>query len=492
MSGQVLLGVEGLSVYAGAACLLRELSFALRAGEALTLLGESGAGKSLLAQAVMGNLPAALLPRGRVTLEGMASPTADTQARRARWGRGLALLPQEPALALDPLRRIEPQLAEVHALVRGCGGEQARREAARELDALGLSDAAQRHVWQVSGGMAQRAVAAMALAGGARVLLADEPTKGLDAYWRAHVVALLRGVLAEGGCVLTITHDLQVAQALGGRLMVLREGEVVEAGDAAQVLARPRHGYTRRLLAADPSHWPRHEPAARGAEVLRASALGRRFGDRVLFERLDLALHRSDRLVLQGASGTGKSTLGNVLLGLLPPTEGQVRRAPGLAPHALQKLYQDPVATFAPQATLEQSLRDVARLHRRDWRELRESLERLRVGEALLRRRPAQVSGGELQRVALARVLLAQPALIFADEPTSRLDPITQREALELLLEATDKLEAALVLVTHDESMARAVGTSALAFDAQGLRTAAPEPFKVLAASEPKCQPAPH
>lgn len=470
MSAPLLLGVEGLSVHAGRECLLRELSFGLRAGESLTLLGESGAGKSLLAQAVMGNLAEALRADGRVTLEGVTTPAAESNARRGRWGRGLALLPQEPALALDALRRIEPQLAEVHALVRGLPGAQARREAARELDALGLVEAARRHAWEISGGMAQRAVAAMALAGGARVLLADEPTKGLDAHWRAHVVAMLRGVRDEGGCVVTITHDLAVARALGGRLMVLREGEVVEDGDAAQVLAQPGDGYTRRLVAADPAHWPRRAAAGGGAEVLRTQGLGRRFGERVLFEDLALALHRGERLVLQGGSGTGKSTLGNVLLGLLPPSAGCVQRAPGLAPHAFQKLYQDPVATFAPRATLEQSLRDVLRLHRRDGRELRESLGRLGVSEALLRRRPGQVSGGELQRVALARVLLARPALLFADEPTSRLDLLTQQQALALLLDEIEHLGAALVLVTHDDGIAAAVGTRVLRFGDGGLQ----------------------
>jgi peptide/nickel transport system ATP-binding protein len=459
MTNSVLLAVEGLSIHAGSKPLLREVSFALRSGEALTLLGESGAGKSLLAQAVMGNLPAALRASGSVALDGIASRAADAQARRPRWGRTLALLPQEPAQALDPLMRVSPQLAEVHALVRGADAESANAAASRELDAAGLAGAARQYAWQLSGGMAQRAAAAIAMAGGARILLADEPTKGLDARWREHTVAMLQAVRREGGCVVVITHDLRVAKALGGQLLVLQAGEVVEHGEVHAVLAKPRHAFTRRLLAADPAHWPPRPAPAQGAAVLGAQGLSKRFAGQVLFEDIDLQLHAGDRLVVQGPSGTGKSTLGNVLLGLLPADRGELRRARNLAPTALQKLYQDPVASFAPRISLERSLRDVAQRHGRAWQTVLQRLERLGVPGNLLARRPAEVSGGELQRVALARVLAVRPALLFADEPTSRLDPVSQQEALAVLLDAVDESATALVLVTHDDDVAKAVGT---------------------------------
>lgn len=459
MSDAFLLAVEGLTVHVQQRCLLESISFALRAGETLTLVGESGAGKSLLAQAVMGNLDPALRAGGRVTLCGQTSRADDAAARRTRWGRQLALLPQEPALALDPLRHIGPQLSEVHALVQGRPAEEARAIAARELDSVGLGPAATRYPWQVSGGMAQRAAMAIAMAGGAQVLMVDEPTKGLDAHWCDHVITLLQSVQRAGGCVVTITHDLRVARALGGRVIVLREGRVVEQGEVSDVLEAPRHDFTRRLIAADPRHWAPRGAAPAGEVLLQATGLSKRFGAHKLFERLDLSVLRGERLVLQGPSGSGKSTLGNVLLGLMPPDTGTLQRAAGLDPQAFQKLYQDPVASFAPQVSLEQSLRDVVRLHRRRWQTVQALLDRLRVPESLLARRPASVSGGELQRVALARVLTVQPALVFADEPTSRLDPITQQDAMTVLLDAVDASGAALMLVTHDEGLAQSVGT---------------------------------
>uniref|UniRef100_UPI000D348D27 ABC transporter ATP-binding protein n=1 Tax=unclassified Variovorax TaxID=663243 RepID=UPI000D348D27 len=463
MSRSVLLAVDSLGVHAGARALLRGVSFSLRPGEVLTLLGESGAGKSLLAQVVMGNLPAALRASGTVTLDGAVTRAGDTRARRVHWGRALALLPQEPALALDPLMRIAPQLHESHALVRGAAFEAAQAAARADLARAGLADAARQYPWQLSGGMAQRAAAAVACAGGARILLADEPTKGLDAHWRDHTVAMLRQVQQGGGCVVVITHDLRVARSLGGQLIVLRAGEVVEQGGTAEVLANPRHAFTRRLLEADPAHWRRRPAAPAGAgaggALLTATGLSKRFGERALFENLDLQVRAGERFVVQGPSGTGKSTLGNVLLGLLPADRGVVRRAPGLAPTAFQKLYQDPAGSFAPRISLERSLRDAAALHRCAWPGVLRQLERLGVPAGLLARRPAQVSGGELQRVALARVLAVQPAWVFADEPTSRLDPVSQQEAMAAMLDVLDERGAALMLVTHDDDIAEAVAT---------------------------------
>ncbi|TAG46135.1 MAG: ABC transporter ATP-binding protein [Betaproteobacteria bacterium] len=462
MSRSVLLSVDDLSVRVGSTFLLRGVSFTLAAGESLTLLGESGAGKSLLAQAVMGNLPTSLLASGQVSINGDPTPAADGASRRPLWGRKIALLPQEPTLALNPLRRLAPQLSEVGQLVCGVDASAAQNDARQRLTSAGLAAAAEQFSWQLSGGMAQRAAMTIALAGGSRIVLADEPTKGLDSEWRDYTVAALQAVQHEGGCIAVITHDLRVARALGGRVAVLRAGEVVESGDTAQVLTHPQHEFTRALLAGEPSSWPRSVPPARGPVVATAEKITKSFGGRTLFEGLDVQLCAGDRKVIQGPSGCGKSTFGNVLLGLLTADAGRVTRAPGLAPTAFQKLYQDPVASFAPHVSLEQSLRDAATHFKASWQVVTRRLQRLNLPDSLLARKPHQVSGGELQRIALARVLLARPALVFADEPTSRLDAVSQREAISVLLEAINEIEAALVFVTHDDDLADAVSEQRL------------------------------
>lgn len=450
-----LLAVRDLSVYAGARPRVQGVHFELPAGQALTVLGESGSGKSLMAQAVMATLPPGLRADGEVRLQGR--PASQAQ-RRAAWGRALALLPQEPWAALDPTQRAWRQVAEVHRWLQGRGAAAAAQAAVADLQRLGLSAAAaRRYPHQLSGGMAQRVALAATLAGGAALVVADEPTKGLDPARRDQVVGLLQQVQAAGGAVLVITHDVAVARALGGQVLVMRDAEVLEQGHASDLLASPRHPYTRALLAADPARWPPRPPdraVPAGEPLVRADGVGLARGGQTLFDGLQLAIHAGQRWAVQGPSGAGKTSLGNLLLGLLPPQTGQVRRAPGLPALAFQKLYQDPLAAFAPLVPLRTTLHDLLRRHRLPAARLQAMCAALGLADALLERRPQDVSGGELQRLALARVLLLEPALLFADEPTSRLDPITQRDVLQQLQQQLDERGTALLLVTHDPAVA--------------------------------------
>jgi peptide/nickel transport system ATP-binding protein len=432
----------------------------LERGRPMTIVGESGSGKSLFAHAVMGTLAPELDVTGRMTIDGVAYDLADRRARRPLWGRTLALLPQEPVLALDPTMRVGAQVAE--------GAERwrtdragARSAAASLLNGLGLGRELAAYPHTLSGGMAQRIAFAAATIGGARVLIADEPSKGLDEAARTDLADLLLEQVRASGVLLTITHDLDLARTLGGDVMVMRAATVLERGPVEQVLSAPQHEYTQRLLDAEPARWV--HPCARrdapddGRPLAVGQGLTKRYGAKTLFEGVDLTVHRGERLALTGPSGSGKTTLGNILLRLAAPDEGTVQHAPELAGGRMQKLYQDPTHAFPARVPIGVGLSDVLRAHRQNPIRLQQLLSTLRLDPALLLRRPGQVSGGELQRIAIIRAALLDPVLLFADEPTSRLDLITQQETVACLLHQLEPAACALVLVTHDRPLADAI-----------------------------------
>lgn len=454
-----LLTVEHVSVHAGPHLIVQPTSLCLMPGCPLTIIGETGSGKSLLAQAIVGNLPETLSAGGRVGFGDFAEDAAQA-GRRALWGHGITVLPQEPWLSLDPTMRALPQVAETHRWVAGRDGTTAEDWARADLSSVGLAEAGAKYPFQLSGGMAQRLAFVTARAGGAPIVIADEPTKGLDAVRIGEVVDLLRKGIDDGGGLLTITHDVEVARRLGGEVAIMLRGEIVERGPAETVLTAPAHVYTQTLLAADPRHWPKRTgtrpneaPQAPVVELLDITAS--RGGHR-LFSALSLSMRPGEIVGVTGPSGCGKSSLGDVVLGLLRPDAGTVRRAAGPRT-AFQKLYQDPVAAFAPRQTLRRSLDEMVSLHGLAPARVPELMQRLRLHAALLDRRPGQVSGGELQRFSLLRVLLLKPALIVADEPSSRLDLITQKEMIDLLVDSADRDGCAVILISHDEALVDAV-----------------------------------
>jgi peptide/nickel transport system ATP-binding protein len=445
---------ETIHVHAHAAELVRGVSLAASPGEALTIVGETGSGKSLLAEAIMGTLPPTLRTSGRVTILGRSSSADDVAARRSLWGRHLSLLPQEPWLSLDPTMRVARQVREVRALVHGDDHPTAAGRADTLLRRLGLDNAAARFPFAISGGMAQRVTFAATRVGDAPILIVDEPTKGLDIALRDRLVSMLQSALTEGCTILTITHDLAVARALGGRIAVMLDGVFVEEGRTHDVLTAPQHAYTRRLIDAEPAHWQAFGASVSGAPAITATGLSKSFGQNKLFSNLDLTLAVGERVAITGPSGSGKTTLGNVMLGLVRPDAGHVERMAGISPHRFQKLYQDPPAAFPPSATLRTVLGDVLRRHGLAWGDVTHLMPRLKLGSHLLDRRPDEVSGGELQRFALLRALLVKPVALLADEPTSRLDPITQQETMAVLIDTTIEQQIALILVTHDPDIA--------------------------------------
>lgn len=459
------LTVSGLEIRAGDTAIVRDVAFTLSQGLPITLLGASGSGKSLVAHAIMGSLPDGLAARGIIKLDDQDLLASGAAQTRARWGRTIAILPQEPWLALDPTMQIEGQVGEVHRYLHGLGSAEASKSMRYDLAEVGLGDRTQAYPHELSGGMCQRAAIAVTHAAGASLLIADEPTKGLDAALRDGVVDRLRREVELGRLLLTITHDIEVAAALGGMIGVMLDGALVEFGTAAEVLGSPRHEYARALVGASPTRWPALALPAAGEPIVSAAGLSKRFGEKPLFAGLDIAVRRGEIVAIVGPSGCGKTTIGNILLGLVKPDRGEVQRSLGITATRFQKLYQDPPAAFAPHQTLRQSLGDLLRLHGLAWAQAEASMQRFGLGQELLDRRPSEVSGGELQRFAILRALLLDPVFLFADEATSRLDPVSQQEVFAILIEAVRERGLSLLMVTHETALAEKVGSRIVRLD---------------------------
>lgn len=484
------LTVEGLQVRsdeAGTAPLVRDVGFQLRLGRSLALIGETGSGKSLVAQALFGLLPAGLRAEGGVSLNGCPQIALDDHAGlRALWARSMFLIPQEPARALNPTMNVGSQIAEMFPQLLN-GQRQARiRSALAHVDLA--AEVAGRYPAALSGGMNQRVLAAIAASAPAQVIVADEPTKGLDSQRVNQVADLLAGLMSAGKSLALITHDVSVARRLDGDVAVMRDGRIVEQGPARAILDQPRHPYARAYMAALPARWAPLAASADGADqpVVAARALTFGYpGQPALFVGLSLAARPGRVLAVVGPSGVGKSTLGDILLGRRKPEGGAVRWG-GLDPYACaaadlrrlrprhQKLFQDPGGSFAPHRRLRLAFEDLRQI-RSDLdlkARLPGLLDRLKLSAALLERYPDEVSGGEAQRLALARILLLDPVFLVADEPTSRLDPIVQAETIGLLREIVAESDLALLLISHDRALVRAVADEVvdLGADAPAMR----------------------
>ena len=461
------LKATGVVVRTGSLVLADVPDVHIEAGKPLSIVGESGSGKSVLAHALMGTLPPELSAVGSLAVGDASFDLAERDSRRTLWGREVALLPQEPALALDPTMRVRAQVAE------GVAGWTPRRsagalEAADErLGQVGLAEAGSAYPHTLSGGMAQRVAYAAATVGGAKVLILDEPSKGLDRASVDQLADLLLGHLDEGGLLLTITHDLRLARRLGGEVMVMRESAVVESGPAEDVLTSPAEEYTKRLLAAEPVHWRhpwmRTDAPGDGELLARAEGITKSYAHKAVFGGVDLEVRAGERVAITGPSGAGKTTLGNALLGLTKVDGGSVTYGQGAGKGRMQKLYQDPTLSFPQRVSLEKAMGDVMRRHGIQAPQVKAMLERLGLPYEILRRRPGQVSGGELQRIAVVRAMLPRPSLVFADEATSRLDLVTQEQTVDALMSEVSESGAALLLVTHDTDLSAALADREIA-----------------------------
>ncbi len=483
-----LLEVEGLRIrYPGAPHpAVDGVDLALRAGEALGVVGESGSGKSQTALAIMGLLPRSARVEGSVRFDGCELlGQGDNVLNRFR-ARRLAMVFQDPQQALNPYFTIGTQLARVlseHKVVRR---DRLTRAALRLLERAGLPDperALRSFPHQLSGGMRQRAMIALALAAEPQVLIADEPTTALDVTVQAQILALLRELRAEAGiALLLITHDLGVIAQNSQRMLVMRTGRVLESGTTRDVFRAPAHPHTQQLIAAAPRLDTPVEiaPAPDNTipPLLQVNDLRVSFGARQpriqAVDGVSLSLAAGETLAIVGESGSGKTTLARAVAGLVAPDSGDIRfhgtplpaRLQARSPEtrrSLQMVFQDPVASLNPAMTVEATLAEPLRIHRprleraaRGVR-IRSLLERTGLPETLLGRRPHELSGGQAQRVAIARALAPEPSVLICDEAVSALDGTVRAEVLALLRREQARTGLALLFIAHDLAVVRQV-----------------------------------
>ncbi|WP_418594651.1 ABC transporter ATP-binding protein [Ponticoccus sp. (in: a-proteobacteria)] len=475
-----LLQVQGLSVRFGGTAAVDGVNLTLAEGETLALTGESGSGKSLTALAVMGLLPPVAEAGGAVLFRGRDLRGLPDRHMRALRGSEIGLVFQEPMSALNPVQTIGDQIEEVLRLPRP-GHVPPRRAEARArvralLDRVGLSVPPSRYPHELSGGQRQRVVIAMAVANRPRLLIADEPTTALDVTTQAQILDLLKSLTrSEGMALLMITHDLAVVAGMANRIAVMQAGRVVEQGPAATLLAAPRHPYTQALLAAS-THTATLPPPRPGAPFLRLDRVSCHYrlprphplARAPVFEAVrsvSLTLHAGERVGLVGESGCGKSTLARAILGLEPTAEGRIALADG-DPHRhrrIQAVFQDPYGSFNPRHRVARLLGEPFHLRRTPPRgearhqALAEALTAVGLSPDMLGRHIHAFSGGQRQRLAIARALMIRPEMIVFDEAVSALDVRVRAQILDLLAALAGTTGLGWLFISHDLSVVRAI-----------------------------------
>jgi glutathione transport system ATP-binding protein len=511
-----LLDVTGLSVAfatgRGAATVVRGLDLHVAEGETLAVVGESGSGKSVTALSITRLIDhtGGHISAGRILFTDRTGRQRDLvaepqEAMRQLRGPEMAMVFQEPMSSLNPVLRIGDQIAEGAMLHQGLGQAAALVEAQRLLEHVRIPEARQqlqRYPFQLSGGMRQRVMIAMALSCRPRLLIADEPTTALDVTVQAQVLRLLRSLQREYGMgLIFITHDMGVVAEMADRVLVMRDGEKVEEGDAVRVFDAPQHPYTRTLLNAVPVlgslgdemlplPFPEDGRAVKPQAtvridlppVLEVAKLTTRFEIRRRFrttlrvhavEQVSLTVRHGETLALVGESGCGKSTTGRSIIRLERPEAGEIRlnavditrldreREEQLR-RGVQYVFQDPLASLDPRLTIGFSIAEPIRTHRL----LRgEAVER-RVHELLrlvgllpehARRYPHELSGGQRQRCCIARALASEPSLIIADEAVAALDVSIRAQVVNLLMQLQARLGIAYLFISHDMAVVERV-----------------------------------
>ncbi len=495
-SAPKLLEVSELRVSFGGKEVVHGIDFSIDRGEKLALVGESGSGKTVTALSLLRLVQNAELS-GKALFAGNDLLSMPERALRGLRGQDIAMIFQEPMTALNPLFTVGDQVAEVLELKKGVSRQQAAQEAIQLIAETGIADPERRakaYPHQLSGGQRQRAMIAMALACQPKLLLADEPTTALDVTLRGQILDLLDSFQKKNGmAVLMITHDLNLVRRFADRVIVMEGGCIVEQGTVARVFAHPQHGYTQRLIDSKPVRDVTEVASVPVEPVMKARALRVSYpiplsgfkgwfkhGEFLAVKGADFSIQPGQTLGVMGESGSGKSTLALAALGLLPfggelQVLGQAWGASAAHNKAMrrvvQAVFQDPFSSLSPRLTVEQIVGEGLLVHEPD---LLPAQRRARVVQAmadvgmgtgmdevqfasLLQRYPHEFSGGQRQRLAIARALIVNPKVLVLDEPTSALDVTIQKQVLQLLQRLQREHGLSYLLITHDVDVIRAM-----------------------------------
>jgi len=489
--GMPLLDVADVSVAFGSARVLRDVSFRIAPGEIVGIAGESGSGKSTICRAAMGLLPATAKVTGDVRLDGKPLlGLGETDWARIR-GRDMGMIFQNPASHLDPLRTVGRQIAQPMLRHLGLSRGEAMERAVGLLDSVGIREPAIRaksYPHELSGGMKQRVMIAAAVSCAPRLLIADEPTTALDVTVQAKILQLLKQLNAERGLgIILISHDLGVLADICSRIVIMRNGEIVEQGATQQVIYDPRHDYTRLLVNSQPgrkklvSGW-NDMPAL--APLLAVDGLSVTFPVKrdlvdivknkpaAGFKALDgvsLEVDAGETVGIVGESGSGKSTLARAIIRQNTASSGVIRlegrnvadlSGAELAEfrRGVQMVFQSPYDSLNPRMTVVEAIAEPIWRHgladrRGALEQAAVLLDMVELPRALGERRPRQLSGGQCQRVGIARALALKPRLLIADEITSALDVTTQAQILELLARLQRERKLTMLYISHDLSV---------------------------------------
>ena len=488
-----VLEVEDLSVAFRGQAVVNNVSFSIDRGETLALVGESGSGKSVTALSILQLLPypVASHPGGSIRVGDVEMVGASDETLRSVRGSRVSMIFQEPMTSLNPLHRIEKQIAEILFVHRGISAVDARPRVLELLQLVGLQNPEQKmksFPHELSGGQRQRVMIAMALANEPDLLIADEPTTALDVTVQAQILDLLRRLQDQlGMAMLLITHDLGVVRKMASRVCVMTKGDIVEHGDCDQVFDNPQHEYTRHLLAAEPSGDPVPEDDTAdivlSAENLRvAFALGKGFffnrDEFVAVNGISLHVRRGQTLGIVGESGSGKTTLGLALLRLVA-SSGEIQlgddridqlKSVALRSHRrdMQIVFQDPFGSLSPRLSVRQIVEEGLLVHEpllsatERGERVSQALADVGLDPAVQDRYPHEFSGGQRQRIAIARAMILRPRLVVLDEPTSALDKSVQAQIVDLLRDLQRKYQLSYIFISHDLKVVRALSNYVL------------------------------